>query len=191
MESKSFRPAELGTFGIWHFFFNNKKWFFAFFIKLIWLGVGFLNMTCAEIQYWLEKKSTQIIFYFWKMSKIPQLPSSAARPGNFTRLRPVLKTFQPAPNSFFKIGKERVRSDLRRLKNRRLNLCRKARSLNSTNSGAATGRELESGARQELTKFWLFPIRGFNSIQFNSLFQFAQSNTIFTVFHFIYVINIL
>ena len=30
-------------------FFNNKKWFFAFFIKLIWLGVGFLNMTGAEI----------------------------------------------------------------------------------------------------------------------------------------------
>ena len=24
-------------------FFTNKKWFFAFFIKLIWLGVGFLN----------------------------------------------------------------------------------------------------------------------------------------------------
>ena len=24
-------------------FFNNRKWFFAFFVKLIWLGVGFLN----------------------------------------------------------------------------------------------------------------------------------------------------
>ena len=32
-------------------FFNNKKWFFAFFIKLIWLGVGFLNRTGAEIGY--------------------------------------------------------------------------------------------------------------------------------------------
>ena len=32
--------------------------------------------------------------------------------------KPVLKTFYVAPNSFFKISKERVRSDLRRLKNR-------------------------------------------------------------------------
>ena len=32
-------------------FFNNKKWFFAFFIKLIWLEEGFLNRTDAEISY--------------------------------------------------------------------------------------------------------------------------------------------
>ena len=36
--------------------FNNKKWSFAFFIKLIWLGVGFLNRTGAEIGYHLHKK---------------------------------------------------------------------------------------------------------------------------------------
>ena len=30
-------------------FFTDKKWFFALFIKLIWLGVGFLNSTGAEI----------------------------------------------------------------------------------------------------------------------------------------------
>ena len=30
-------------------FVTNKKWFFAFFIKLIWLEVGFLNMTGAEV----------------------------------------------------------------------------------------------------------------------------------------------
>ena len=30
-------------------FFYNKKWVFAFFIKLIWLGVGFLNRTGGEI----------------------------------------------------------------------------------------------------------------------------------------------
>ena len=29
--------------------FNNKKLFFAFFIKLIWLGVGFLKRTGAKI----------------------------------------------------------------------------------------------------------------------------------------------
>ena len=32
-------------------FFNDKKWFVTFFIKLIWLGVGFLNRTGAEIGY--------------------------------------------------------------------------------------------------------------------------------------------
>ena len=32
-------------------FSNNKKWFFPFFIKLIWLGVGFLNRNGAEIGY--------------------------------------------------------------------------------------------------------------------------------------------
>ena len=33
------------------YFFNNKKRFFEFVIKLIWLGVGFLNRTGAEIGY--------------------------------------------------------------------------------------------------------------------------------------------
>ena len=32
-------------------FFTNKKWFFAFFTKLIWQGVGFWNRTGAEIGY--------------------------------------------------------------------------------------------------------------------------------------------
>ena len=41
--------AELGTWGI-ILFFNNKKWF-SIFVKLIWLGVGFLNRTDAEIGY--------------------------------------------------------------------------------------------------------------------------------------------
>ena len=31
--------------------FNNKNDLFAFFMKLIWLGVGFLNRTVAEICY--------------------------------------------------------------------------------------------------------------------------------------------
>ena len=31
--------------------FKNEKWFFAIFIKSIWLGVGFLNITGAEIGY--------------------------------------------------------------------------------------------------------------------------------------------
>ena len=50
--------SELGTLGIF-LFFNNKKWFFAFFIELIWLGVGFLNRTGAEIGYYLYKKKMQ------------------------------------------------------------------------------------------------------------------------------------
>ena len=32
-------------------FFYNKKWFVTFFVKLIWLGVVFLNRTGAEIVY--------------------------------------------------------------------------------------------------------------------------------------------
>ena len=47
-------------------FFNNKNWFFSFFIKLIWLWVGFLNRTGAEIGYQLDKKCKKFIFYHWK-----------------------------------------------------------------------------------------------------------------------------
>ena len=42
--------TEPGTFGIFYFF-NSKNWFFAFLTELIWLGVGFLNRTGAEIGY--------------------------------------------------------------------------------------------------------------------------------------------
>ena len=59
-------------------FFNNKKWFFAFFIKLIWLGVGILNRTDAKIGN-LIKNAKKIIFYYWKNSKIPKVPSYAQR----------------------------------------------------------------------------------------------------------------
>ena len=34
------------------------------FIKLIWLGVGFLNWTGAEMGYQLDKKYKWIIFYY-------------------------------------------------------------------------------------------------------------------------------
>ena len=44
-------------------FFNNKKWFFAFFIKLIWLGVGFLNRTGAEIGYINFKENAKKSFF--------------------------------------------------------------------------------------------------------------------------------
>ena len=37
-----------------------------------------------------------------------------------TNLKTVLKTFYVGPNSFFKISKERVRSDIKRLKNQLL-----------------------------------------------------------------------
>ena len=69
--------AELWALSGFLSFFNNKKWFFASSIKLIWLGVGFLNGTGAEIGYQLYNKCNQIIFYYRKNSKIPQVPSSA------------------------------------------------------------------------------------------------------------------
>ena len=43
-----YNQAELGTFGIFEFV-QYKTLFFALFIKLILLGVGFLNRTGAEI----------------------------------------------------------------------------------------------------------------------------------------------
>ena len=45
---------------------------FAIFIKLIWLGVGFLNRTGAEIGYCFYKKCQKIIFYSWKKLKNSQ-----------------------------------------------------------------------------------------------------------------------
>ena len=50
-------------------FFNNKKWCFAFFIKLIWLGVGFLNWTSAEIGYSFDKKAIKSFFIIEKIKK--------------------------------------------------------------------------------------------------------------------------
>ena len=71
-------PYQRWALSVFFIFFNNKKWFFPFFIKLVWLGVGFLNRTGAEVGYWLDKKCKKIIFYDWKNSKIPQVPSSAS-----------------------------------------------------------------------------------------------------------------
>ena len=51
-------------------FFNNKKLFFAFLIKLIWLGVGFLNRTGAEIGYWLDKKCKKMILLFGAFQRL-------------------------------------------------------------------------------------------------------------------------
>ena len=36
---------------VFFYFFKSKQWIFAFFVKLIWLGVGFLNRSGAEIGY--------------------------------------------------------------------------------------------------------------------------------------------
>ena len=47
------------------------------FFELIWLGVGFLNRTGAEIGYWLDKKSPQK-FLFVKKLKKPNVPSSGS-----------------------------------------------------------------------------------------------------------------
>ena len=50
-------------------FSNKKNWFFAFFIKPIWLGVGCLNRTGAEIGYQLDQKCQKIIFLLLKKLK--------------------------------------------------------------------------------------------------------------------------
>ena len=56
-------------------FFNNKKWFFAFFIRLIWLGVGFLNRTGAEIGFKRAKKCKQSFFIIEKIQKYRKSPA--------------------------------------------------------------------------------------------------------------------
>ena len=56
-------------------FFNNEKWFFAFSIKLICLGMGLLNRTGAKIGHWLYKRCKKIIFSYWKNEQIAQVPS--------------------------------------------------------------------------------------------------------------------
>ena len=55
-------------------FFNNKKWIFTFFIKLIWLG--FFNNDWCRNRLLTWQKCKKIIFYYWKNSKIPKVPSS-------------------------------------------------------------------------------------------------------------------
>ena len=68
----------------WFFIHTDRwgqKWFFAFFIKLILLGVGFLYSPGAEIGYWLDKECQTISFYYWKSSNIPKVPSSGTQNG--------------------------------------------------------------------------------------------------------------
>ena len=51
----------------WYFLIFSllNIFFFCIFIKLIWLGVGFLNRTGAEIASLFDKKWNKIIFYYW------------------------------------------------------------------------------------------------------------------------------
>ena len=51
-------------------FFTDKKLFFAFFIKLIWLGVGFLNKTGEEIGYLFYFKNAIKSFCIIEKNKI-------------------------------------------------------------------------------------------------------------------------
>ena len=60
-------------------FFNSKISFFAFFIKLIWLGVGFLNRTCAEIGYYLHKTCKKSFFFIGKIKKYRKCPALEMR----------------------------------------------------------------------------------------------------------------
>ena len=51
-----------------------KNEFVPFFIKLIWLGVGFLNRTGAEIGYQLDKSAKKSFFIIEKMKKYRKCP---------------------------------------------------------------------------------------------------------------------
>ena len=68
-------PSELGTFGIFKFFSMIKNDFFSYFIKLIWLGVGFLNRTGAEIGYSFDKNAIKSYFIIEKIQKYLKCPA--------------------------------------------------------------------------------------------------------------------
>ena len=72
--------SALQTLEAFFIFFNNKKWLFAFFVKLILLVVGFLNRTGAKIGYKFDKKKAKnfwfIIEKFQKFRKCPPLLGS-------------------------------------------------------------------------------------------------------------------
>ena len=51
VKNVNFKIIQSWALPVFFNFFNNKKLFFAFFIKLIRLGVGFLYRTVAEIGY--------------------------------------------------------------------------------------------------------------------------------------------
>ena len=72
-------------------FFTNKKWFFAFLKKFIWLGVGFLNrVEWCRNRLLTNKKCKKMIFYLFKKFKntssaqlCGNLPSVDFRAGHF------------------------------------------------------------------------------------------------------------
>ena len=50
-------------------FYNSLKNDFCICIKLVYLGAGFLYRICAEIDYYLDKKCTKIIFFIIEKNK--------------------------------------------------------------------------------------------------------------------------
>ena len=96
-----------GHFRYFWIFSIIKNYFFAFFIKLIWLGVGFLNRTGAEIGYYFDKKCNKSFFYNWKHSKIPKVPSSV----NFSTFRMIAM-----PNSHLVLHKETLKQNFEKQK---------------------------------------------------------------------------
>ena len=63
------------TLSVFFNVFNNKKSFFAFFIKLIWLGVGFLSRTGAETGHKLYKKCKKSLFIIKNIQKYRKCPA--------------------------------------------------------------------------------------------------------------------
>ena len=146
-----FRPLwaqSCWALSVFYNFFNNKKDLFVFFIKLIWLGVGFLNRTGGEIGYYLHKKNNKNHFLLLKNKK----NTESAQLCGFSPANILLRTttcflnqndsakiefelFPMKPKRLWEertqldlirtleltLLKERVRCDLRDLKNRLMN----------------------------------------------------------------------
>ena len=69
-------PGQSWALSVFLNFFNNKRWFFCIFCKVnnLFLHQSYLKspLPVKLTRYKMQK----IIFYYWKNSKIPQVPSS-------------------------------------------------------------------------------------------------------------------
>ena len=75
MANSGWLKLRAGHFRYFYIFSIINNYFFAFFNKLIWLGVDFLSRTGAEIGCQLDKKCKKTIFIIEKLANIAQLCS--------------------------------------------------------------------------------------------------------------------
>ena len=107
-EKLQLHSAQSWALPVFFKFFNDKKWFFAFFNKLILLGVGFLNSLGAEMQKWvinLIKNAKKSVFIIEKVKKYRKCPP-LARPSRHSLCVETIKLYR----AYRLFAKQTVRS---------------------------------------------------------------------------------